>query len=447
MIHVAGQAGLGLQRLRPCRRARVARGACWRRALRTIALGLDPCRDGAGRGRCLGCDPRGARPLFPRRARSRRRSTTPKADFRSPRASPGIGRRPSASSAPMPAPRAISCSTATPRREGDVVRLPALAQSLEAIAAKGPRVFYEGPHRPRTWRRPWPRGAPSSTAEDFARHRGEVVAPIATNYRGLDVLELPPNTQGLTALVLLNILERFDLAAFDPDRRRPLPYRARGGAARLCRARCPYRRSRRHAGFAAGSARQELRGEACRPHRPCAARAVARRPVAGRRHRLSHGGRSRPHGGLADQHAVFHVRRRHLHGADRHHAHQPRRLFRARPRPSQRVRPGQAADAHDHPGARLSRGPVRAVVRGHGRALPAHGPRAAHHQHGRLRHGRAGGDRRAARVLRRGKHVVERGLPEAAVERPAGSAATTWCWRRRLGAARRRSASTGSGAC
>ena len=43
-----------------------------------------------------------------------------------------------------------------------------------------------------------------------------MVAPIATNYRGLDVLELPPNSQGLTALVLLNILERFDLAALDP---------------------------------------------------------------------------------------------------------------------------------------------------------------------------------------------------------------------------------------
>ena len=42
-----------------------------------------------------------------------------------------------------------------------------------------------------------------------------MVAPIATNYRGLDVLELP-NTQGLIALVLLNILERFDLAALDP---------------------------------------------------------------------------------------------------------------------------------------------------------------------------------------------------------------------------------------
>src|SRR5262249_12415390 len=53
-------------------------------------------------------------------------------------------------------------------------------------------------------------------AEDLANHRGEVVVPVASNYRGLDVLELPPNTQGLTALVLLNILERFDLAALDP---------------------------------------------------------------------------------------------------------------------------------------------------------------------------------------------------------------------------------------
>jgi len=99
--------------------------------------------------------------------------------------------------------------------ERDVVRLPALAQSLKTIAAQGPRAFYEGPLAQDMVATVAARGS-FLAAEDFARHRGEVVAPIATNYRGLDVLELPPNTQGLTALVLLNILERFDLAALDP---------------------------------------------------------------------------------------------------------------------------------------------------------------------------------------------------------------------------------------
>src|SRR5262245_56315443 len=102
-----------------------------------------------------------------------------------------------------------------PPAEGDVVRLPALAKTLETIAAQGPRAFYEGPIADDIVATVAARGSFLS-AEDFVRHRGEVVTPNSTNYRGLDVLELPPNTQGLTALVLLNILERFDLAALDP---------------------------------------------------------------------------------------------------------------------------------------------------------------------------------------------------------------------------------------
>jgi gamma-glutamyltranspeptidase / glutathione hydrolase len=102
-----------------------------------------------------------------------------------------------------------------PPAEGDVVKLPALANTLRTIAKKGPSAFYEGPIADDMVATLAARGSFLSS-EDFARHRGDVVAPIATNYRGLDVLELPPNTQGLTALVLLNILERFDLAALDP---------------------------------------------------------------------------------------------------------------------------------------------------------------------------------------------------------------------------------------
>jgi gamma-glutamyltranspeptidase/glutathione hydrolase len=103
---------------------------------------------------------------------------------------------------------------ATPA-EGDVVKLPALARTLKTIAAQGPRAFYEGPIADEMAATVAARGS-FLTADDFAQHRGEEAVPISGNYRGLDLLELPPNGQGLTALVLLNILERFDLGALDP---------------------------------------------------------------------------------------------------------------------------------------------------------------------------------------------------------------------------------------
>lgn len=100
-------------------------------------------------------------------------------------------------------------------KEGDVIRFPALAQTLKTIAAKGARAFYEGEIAEDMVATVAARGS-FLTAEDFDAHRGEAVVPMSTNYRGLDVLEIPPNGQGLTALVMLNILENFDLAALDP---------------------------------------------------------------------------------------------------------------------------------------------------------------------------------------------------------------------------------------
>src|SRR6185369_7286438 len=48
-------------------------------------------------------------------------------------------------------------------------------------------------------------------ADDLAAHRSTWVEPIATGYRGYDVYEVPPSSQGVVALLGLNVLERFDL--------------------------------------------------------------------------------------------------------------------------------------------------------------------------------------------------------------------------------------------
>ncbi|MBL8244794.1 MAG: gamma-glutamyltransferase [Rhodanobacteraceae bacterium] len=96
---------------------------------------------------------------------------------------------------------------------GQVWKNPNLANTLQRIADGGRDAFYGG-----------------ETAdiidayfraqkgflrkEDLAAHRGEWVEPVSTNYRGVDVWELPPNGQGIAALQILNILEGYDLAKY-----------------------------------------------------------------------------------------------------------------------------------------------------------------------------------------------------------------------------------------
>src|SRR3954454_20476182 len=98
---------------------------------------------------------------------------------------------------------------------GRVMRFPALAATLKAIAKSGAKAFYEGEIAADIAATVQAAGG-DLTADDLARHKGDAVTPISTNYRGLDIIELPPNGQGLTPLVLLNILENFDLAKLDP---------------------------------------------------------------------------------------------------------------------------------------------------------------------------------------------------------------------------------------
>jgi len=94
--------------------------------------------------------------------------------------------------------------------KGEIFRNPLLANTLSAIAEGGRDAFYKGDIARRIEKYMKANGG-YLTAADMAAHRSEWVQPASTNYRGYDVWELPPNTQGVAALQMLNILEAYDL--------------------------------------------------------------------------------------------------------------------------------------------------------------------------------------------------------------------------------------------
>ena len=95
---------------------------------------------------------------------------------------------------------------------GEMFANPRLANSLDLIAKGGRDAFYKGPIA---------RAIIADMRErkgllderDFTDHKSDWLDPISTNYRGYDVLEMPPSTQGFVALEMLNILEGFDIKA------------------------------------------------------------------------------------------------------------------------------------------------------------------------------------------------------------------------------------------
>ena len=96
--------------------------------------------------------------------------------------------------------------------EGEIFKNPALAKTLRLIAEKGRDCYYQGPIADALVRYSKANGG-FFAREDFAKHHSTWDTPLSTDYRGYTLWELPPNSQGLAALQLLNILENFDLKA------------------------------------------------------------------------------------------------------------------------------------------------------------------------------------------------------------------------------------------
>jgi gamma-glutamyltranspeptidase/glutathione hydrolase len=101
--------------------------------------------------------------------------------------------------------------------EGRVVRLPALARTLRTIARDGHRAFYEGDLARALVAALAEHGGLHTEADFAAGAEAEWVTPIHSTYRDLVLYECPPNGQGVVALLILNILERFPLAEIAPD--------------------------------------------------------------------------------------------------------------------------------------------------------------------------------------------------------------------------------------
>lgn len=100
-------------------------------------------------------------------------------------------------------------------RAGDLHRQPALARTLRRIAEQGRAGFYEGPVAEAIVGRLRALGGLHDLA-DFAATKADYVTPVSAEYHGYRIHQMPPNNQGLTALLMLNILSGFPLSNLAP---------------------------------------------------------------------------------------------------------------------------------------------------------------------------------------------------------------------------------------
>ncbi|MFP3602331.1 gamma-glutamyltransferase family protein [Paraburkholderia sp. SIMBA_053] len=98
----------------------------------------------------------------------------------------------------------------------ELVKMPGHAKTLRMLAEHGPRAFYEGEIAERIAAFSRECGA-AMTLDDLRNYQPDWVDPIGKNYRGYTVHEIPPNGQGIAALIALGILEQFDVAALKLD--------------------------------------------------------------------------------------------------------------------------------------------------------------------------------------------------------------------------------------
>ena len=233
---------------------------------------------------------------------------------------------------------------------GDIFRNRDLANSLEKVAAGGRDAYYKG-EIARAIVETSKRLGGTMTLDDLAEYSSEWVEPISTTYRDWTVYEIPPNGQGIAALEMLNLMERFplaDAAAGSADSLHIMIEAKKLAYADLLRyigdpkfSRIPVAEllSKRYAGIRVSeidSGTRQLR------------RKGRNSPARWRRHDVSLcSGRRRQHG-FADPEQLLSLRLRDRGRRNRLRAAESRRSLLARSSLAERSRGPQAPAAHDH---------------------------------------------------------------------------------------------------
>ena len=273
-----------------------------------------------------------------------------------------------------------------PPAVGEVFTNPGLVRTYEAIAQGGRDAFYRGEIARKIVAFSESNGG-YFTMPDFEDHSSMWVEPVTTSYRGYDIWEIPPNSSGIVALMMLNILEGYDIASMghnsaeaihliieakklafaDRDRyvadadANTLPTAELISKAYAERRRAQIDRSRASGTVRAGD------------------------PTDNAETVLSDGDRQGPECRLAHREHLWWLRVQGGACGSRVRAAEPRLRIFFGARTPQLARAAQAVVAHEHAGVRHQGRQAVAVVRGDGRQHAAAGAHAGAGEHHRLR--------------------------------------------------------------
>ncbi|HEX5411916.1 MAG TPA: gamma-glutamyltransferase [Terriglobia bacterium] len=103
-----------------------------------------------------------------------------------------------------------------PPKLGEIFRNPDYAKALELVANEGERGFYDGAIAQAILKTSQELGGVIS-AQDLSGYKAEWVDPLQIDYHGWKVFEIPPNSQGIAALMMLNIMGQFPLSTYGPE--------------------------------------------------------------------------------------------------------------------------------------------------------------------------------------------------------------------------------------